>query len=226
MLAALRSALGNDFRLCVWPTGKVSTGSTAPILQGWGWFVFDPAASALGIEPGPASYDRSYADNVHLASAAEYLWMGIRGARNAMSYFVAKANAADTIPHYGAGPVIETLIRHPGGTSQVMFAAVRAKDGYVIQPSNPWINGDTNWLNGFAAAWGIGDHAAVPLTGAQLSGGWIKLYTSWTFTYPMWVSYQGDQTFGTTNVVYDTNMQWGDQGQPMLPLALGGLTSN
>lgn len=223
LLTTLRTALGNGFRFCIWPVGKVHVGSTGPIIRAQ--MTLANGGAALGIEPGPASYDRGYRDGVHLGSAAEYMWMGIRGARNALSYFMAKANAAAGAPHYGAGPVIESLLRHPSGTLQTMFLCPRVKNGFCLIPGSQWPLSDTTWINGFTACWASGDHAIAPLTGAQLMGGWMKLYNNWTFTFPMWVSYQGERDCSVANVVYDTNQQWGDQGQPMLPLALGALTS-
>ena len=227
LISTLRTALGTDFRFCIWPVGKVHTGSTAPIILAQMWVANASSAAQNGIEPGPASYDRGYRDGVHLGSAAEYLWMGIRGARNALSYFVAKANAADTIPHYGAGPAIESLSRHPNGQHQVMFAQVRVKNGFNIVPNTQacWTTNDTTWTTGWAAAW-AGGSANPPITGAQIMGGWIKLHSSWLLNNPVWVSYQGERTADASSSIYDTNMQWGDQGQPMLPHALESMTSN
>ena len=65
----------------------------------------------------------------------------------------------------------------------------------------------------------------MPIAGAQYAGGWLKLFSSWTFANPTWVSYQGDRTADASVAVYDTNAQWADRGQPMLPLALGALTA-
>ncbi len=225
-LSAQRSILGNGFRYCIWPVGKVHVGSTANVLMAQGWLATDGHASERGIEPGPAMYDRAYAsDNLHLGSAAEYMWMGIRAARNAYSYFIAKANAADSIPHHGSGPVIESLARHPNGTTPVMFAVIRVKNGYGLLPTNPWSSSDLD-INGFQAAWASGSHSALPLTGSQLMGTYVRLPCSWSISYPAWVSYQGERDCSPANIVYDTNQQFGGQGQPMLPLALGSMTSN
>jgi hypothetical protein len=225
LISTLRAALGNDFRFCIWPVGKVHTGSTAPVIRAQMAIANASSASQNNIEPGPASYDRGYRDGVHLANAAEYLWMGIRGARNAMSYFVAKANAADTIPHYGSGPVIESLMRHPNGQSTVMFAKPRVKNGFCLIPGAQWPTNDTTWTTGWAAAW-AGGSANPPITGAQIMGGWIKLHSSWLLNNAVWVSYQGERTADASSSIYDTNMQWGDQGQPMLPHALESMASN
>ncbi len=218
-LAALRCALGNDFRYCIWPVGKVHVGTTANVIKAQMWLATDSGAISRGMEPGPAMYDRALAsDNLHLGSPAEYLWMGIRAARNAYSYFVAKANAADTIPHYGAGPVITSLTRHPNNSTYTMFVNIAVKNGFCLVPTNQWPYGDTTWLTAFGAN--------APLVGSQLMGGKVKLYSSVALSGPITVSYQGERDCSSANVVYDTNQQWGDQGQPMLPLAFGSMASN
>lgn len=218
-LAAQRAILGNDFRYCIWPVGKVHVGTTANVLKAQMWLTTDSGAIGRGMEPGPAMYDRGYAsDSLHLYGPPEYMWMGIRGARNAMSYFVAKANAADTIPHYGAGPVIESLSRHPNNVTKTMFANIAVKNGFCLVPTSQWPYSDTTWLTAFSAN--------APITDAQLMGGKVKLFSSVALSGPITVSYQGERDCSAANVVYDTNQQWGDQGQPMLPLALGAMTSN
>jgi len=225
LLATLRSALGTDFRFCIWPVNRVHTGTIANVLRAQMEMANAPGAPALGIEPGPSSYDRGYSDGVHLGSGAEYLWMGIRGARNACSYFDAKAHAADTIPHYGAGPVIESLLRHPNGTTPVLFAIIRAKNGFSLLPTNPWGSSDLE-MNAFQAAWASGSHSGLPLTGSQLMGNYVRMPCSWNISYPAWVSYWGEYNCSAANVVYDTNAQFGGAGQPLLALPLGALTSN
>lgn len=225
----LRAGLGTDYSFSVWPLGRCSTGTTIPIVSAQMDFATNAAAVGLGIEPGPGSYDRGYIDNVHLYNAAEYMWMGIRGARNAKSYFDAKAAGTHrTKPHDGAGPIIESLVRHPAGNLKCMFAVIRSKSGLLT--TNAW-NDETTWLNGFRVRWMGGDYSAVPVTGTQLVGSWAKLCSTWDFLAPSTVSYMAETSqssadpCGTTNVVYDTNTLGGSPGQPMLPLALGSLTS-
>jgi hypothetical protein len=230
MLAMKRAALGNDFRFCIWPIGRVHQGATAPVVRAQMGMATASNAPSLGIEPGPASYDRSYRDNVHLNGAGEYRQMGIRAARNAKSYFDAKAAGTHlTMPHDGAGPVIESLLRDTGGQSFTMFMRPRVKTGFGLLPTNVWPNSETTYLNGIIAAWSTGYPLSINC--AQLVGAWVKVYASFWFNYPVWMSYQAEQArtspdaCSADNVVYDTNTQWDFRGQPMLPLALGALTS-
>lgn len=218
--STLRAAFGSGFRFCVWPLGKVGLGNSQQVIRAQIVFSMTNNPSGRGVEPGPASYDRAYASGsnepTHLLNAVEYGCMGIRGARNALSYFVAKANNAASIPHHGAGPMISSLIRHPAKNR--MLAVVDVKPGFRLLARNIWDDVDPNMVTGFGLAWGTGDHAPLAVTGAQVCGGYVRVFSDTTLVHPVWLGYQQHQGCDAQFAVYDNNDQWiGGYGQPMLP---------
>jgi hypothetical protein len=225
LLETLRTGLGEDFRLAIWPVGKVGYGTTGDVLRAQLVFSTGTSACALGVEPGPASYDRAYAtgsplEPTHLLNAGEYACMGIRGARNAMSYFVAKANAADTIPHYGAGPQIVGLLRNAG--ARIALARIDTKPGFRLSARTPWSVGNVVGVTGCGISWGVGDHASLTVEGAEIAGGYLRVQSDTTLIHPVWISYQGERNCDAQSSIYDDNDRWiGGYGQPMLPHVLG-----
>jgi hypothetical protein len=226
LLETLRTGLGEDFRLAIWPVGKVGYGTTGDVLRAQLVFSTGTSACALGVEPGPASYDRAYAtgsplEPTHLLNAGEYACMGIRGARNAMSYFVAKANNALTIPHHGAGPQITEIIRHPALNRMLVVPTVKA--GFRILARNIWEDVDPNTVTGFRLSWGVGTWDALNVTGAQVCGGYIRVFSDGVLQHPVSIGYQDNPpTCDSQFAVYDSHDRWiGGYGQPMLPHALG-----
>ena len=105
LLDALRCDLGDEFRFCVWPVGSVSGGSMTQVVRAQIAFSTGPGSFALGVEPGQQVRGTLFGSEPPSERRSKCV-MGRRGVLNAASYFLAKANDALSVPHYGAGPQI------------------------------------------------------------------------------------------------------------------------
>lgn len=211
LLGLLRTGLGNDFRFCVWPVGKVNAGSIMEVVRAQMVFSEDVAS---GVEPGPASYDMSYRDSLHLV-AASYAAMGMRAARNAWSYFVAKANAAAGTPHYGSGPRVTAVCRL-GSTLNVFMLGITAKNGFCLSPGNAWSGQVT--MSGFGGWW-ANSLDSIAITEAKLVGGRIRLETGSTIINgSVRGGYWWERGCSADAPVYDSyDLFYPGWGQPLLP---------
>jgi hypothetical protein len=208
LLATLRADLGDDFRFCVWPVGSVSGGaSMTQVVRAQVEWSTNAASFALGVEIGPASYERNYSDGNHWADGPQHAVMGWRGATNAASYFVAKANNALSVPHYGAGPQIIGLRR--GGAANRILVDVAAKHGFGLQTANPW-GSPSNAVSGFGLWWGVGSHAQLNVIGTYLLGSIIAIDTDTGVGWACAVGNHWERALSTTAPVYDT------RGQPLV----------
>lgn len=224
LISRFRTAFGTDFRFRIWPVCRVHVNDFTQVCRAQMSIALHPNAAQNGIEPGPASYDLGYYDDVHLYGASENMHMGIRWARCVKSYLVAKANNALTVPHNGWGPYIDRIDRHPNGTTQVFLARIVTKNGFGLIPKNAWSNNDTNWVSGVSAAW-TGGATSVPVNSACIAGGYLKVFTNWNLNNPLWIGYMQSRLDNRDTGVYDDNFDGGGWGQPMLPSVMGHLVS-
>jgi hypothetical protein len=216
----LRAGLGSDFRFCVWPVGKVPIGYTMDTLRGQIEYVDEHVTTA---ELGPATYDLSYRPGeAHLVAGA-YPNAAIRAARNALSYFQAKANNALTIPHYGSGPRIRSIARDSSYPTSLLIG-FDVKNGFCLQPVNRW-TGDS-YVGSFGV-WRASDDAWLTFYTTRLMGGWVRLDGPTTFSSPVRIGYEWERGCTTWSPVYDSNDQfYPGWGQPLLPYVPAMMVSN
>lgn len=217
LLGVLRTGLGPDFRFCIWPVGSVSSGSMTQVVRAQIDFSTGPSAYALGVEPGPASYERLYSDQNHLADGTQYGVMGGRGAINAASYFAAKAAGTLATPHYGAGPRIIGIQR--GGAANRVLVNVAVKPGFCLQPVNPWGSSSVA-LSCFGMWWGVGSKAQLNVIGIYLLGGQIAIDADTGLAWACAVGNHWERGGSIAASVYDT------QGQPLMQHTSEMLVSN
>jgi hypothetical protein len=212
LLGELRAGLGDDFRFCVWPVGNVSGGTAmTQVVRAQVVWSTNTASFALGVEIGPASYDRNYSDGNHWADGPQHAAMGRRGAANAASYFVAKANNALSVPHYGAGPQIVGLRRAPlsGGAANRLMVDIAIKHGFSLQTANPLVSA-SNAVSGFTMYWGVGSKAQLVLQGVYAVGGLIAVDADQGLGWACAVGYYHTYGLGVAAPFYDT------RGQPLV----------
>jgi hypothetical protein len=217
ILGRFRTAFGDGFRFCVWPVGSASGGSMTQVVRAQVSWSTNSTSCARGAEVGPASYERWFADGNHWGDAAHAGVMGWRGGMNAASYFEAKANAADTIPHYGAGPQIVGIRR--GGSPNRVLVDVRAKNGYGLMTADQW-GSTSNSVSGFGLWWGEGSRAQLNVTAAYLLGSSIAVVADTGLAWRCAVGNHWERGIACSAPIYDT------RGQPLVQHTSEMLTSN
>lgn len=128
LLATFRTGLGNGFRFCIWPVGRLPTGQSQQVVRAQ--MVF--STTTAGVEPGPSSHDLLLLDGTHLQPQAS-AEMGRRGAENAYSSL-----NSPTELHGGAGPRIVQLSR----SGNNLFVDVALRNGAFLRPTAL----TTNWV--------------------------------------------------------------------------------